>query len=276
VVHWVFDLFPDALVEGGTIPRGGLGQKILERGTRWTFDGAAANVFLGKHLLRFASLRYGPIPRSVVIPVGADGRPFREARPASRLPSDPLRILYCGNFGRMHETETVAGLLRERPVPGWTVEFRGHGHGFRALADEVAHSGSGPHVSFGESLPEPEWMGAMKKADLALVTMKRGAEGLVMPSKTYSAMVAGQAILAICPNESDLADTVRRHDAGWVVEPGDVAGLKAVVAAAAEDRESVLRKRLNAFDAGHRYYDESVLATAWCELFDSLDRTRIS
>jgi len=276
VVHWVFDLYPDVLVEGGTIREGGVGQRILERATRSTFDGAAANVFLGEHLLRFAVRRYGAIPRSVVIPVGADGSLFRAAPPAARPSTEPLRILYCGNFGRMHETETVAALLRDPPAPGWTLEFRGHGHGFRALAAAVAQSAGSPLVSFGESLPEAEWTASMKKADIALVTMKRGAEGLVMPSKTYSAMVAGQAILAICPSESDLAATVRAHDAGWVVEPGDVTGLKAVIAAASEDREGVLRKRLNSFHAGHRYYDEAVLAARWGELFDSLERTNPS
>jgi hypothetical protein len=50
-----------------------------------------------------------------------------------------------------------------------------------------------------------------------------------MPSKTYSAMMAGQAILAIAPEDSDLVDLIKAADCGWFVEPGDVAGLAAVI-----------------------------------------------
>jgi len=39
--------------------------------------------------------------------------------------------------------------------------------------------------------------------------MAPGAEQVVMPSKTYSAMMAGQAVLAIAPEESDLVDLIK-------------------------------------------------------------------
>jgi hypothetical protein len=66
----------------------------------------------------------------------------------------------------------------------------------------------------------------MRTADVALVAIARGAEDVMMPSKTYSAMVTGQAILAVCPLASDLAETALGNDCGWVVEPGDVEGLR--------------------------------------------------
>jgi glycosyltransferase involved in cell wall biosynthesis len=103
-----------------------------------------------------------------------------------------------------------------------------------------------------------------------MVTLKRGAEGLVMPSKTYSAMAAGQAVLAICPRASDLADTVLASDAGWVVEPGDTAGLRALLDRLSQRPDEVLRKRRNAFAAGHQQFDQSVLALQWADLLGSL------
>jgi len=53
--------------------------------------------------------------------------------------------------------------------------------------------------------------------------MTPGAEQVVMPSKTYSAMMVGQAILAIALVESDLVDLIKTAGCGWCVEPG---GLK--------------------------------------------------
>lgn len=271
VVHWVFDLFPDVLVLGGEISAGGLRQRYLSRITRSIFTNAAVNVFLGDRLLQHATREHGPIRNGVVIPVGADGQMFRTAMPQSRPSSDPLRILYCGNLGRMHDTQTVLDFLRQPSESGWALEFRGHGVGFRALAAATAELGRGRDVTFGVSLDDAQWAAAMVAADVALVTMRRGAEGLVMPSKTYSAMMAGQAILAVCPGNSDLADTVRRHDAGWVVEPGDVEGLRAIISEAARQPNTVLMKRRNAFRAGHRHYSQETVAALWGDLLTSID-----
>jgi colanic acid biosynthesis glycosyl transferase WcaI len=274
VVNWIFDLFPDVLVQGKTVREGGALQALLGRLTRWTFENAAGNVFLGRQLREHAELQYGQIPRSAVIPVGADGEAFRSDPPRARSKNRPLGILYCGNLGRMHDIETILELLRRRPAPPWTLEFRGHGAGFRRLAAAAAQAGTTGQVRFGASLGDAEWTDAMKGADIALVTLKPGAEGLVMPSKTYSAMVAGQAILAVCPLESELADTVRRHDAGWVVPPGDGERLAVLLDAVAARPEEVLRKRLNAFRAGHDVYDQTALMPLWTELLTSVSAAR--
>jgi glycosyltransferase involved in cell wall biosynthesis len=103
-----------------------------------------------------------------------------------------------------------------------------------------------------------------------LVTVKPGAERLVMPSKAYSALVAGQALLAICRSDSDLAELVGRHDCGWVVEPGDAEGLRSALHAIATNPEDLQRKRENAFRAGHERYDAAVIARDWTALFARL------
>jgi len=271
VVNWILDLFPDVLVESGTIAPAGVVDRGLARLVRATFASADANVFLGDRLKTYATGRHGEIPRAQVISVGADGQPFRTSVPEPRPGGQPVHILYCGNLGRMHEIDTLVEALRSPPSPGWTMEFRGHGTGYRRLHSAVAS----PALRFGPGLPDAEWTLAMQAADVALVTLKRGAEGLVMPSKTYSAMVAGQAVLAICPRASDLADTILANDAGWVVEPGDVNGLRAILSALAQRPDDVLRKRRNAFAAGHQRYDQRVLSLQWADLLASLGERQV-
>jgi glycosyltransferase involved in cell wall biosynthesis len=155
------------------------------------------------------------------------------------------------------------------------MEFRGNGAGFRELESAVAGA-TGAAVSLGGNLQGEAWHSAMRAAEVALVTLKSGAEGLVMPSKTYSAMVAGQALLAVCPASSDLADTVRKHDAGWVVEPGDTAGLLAALSQIAAQPDEVLRLRVNSFNAGHGAYDQDAIAGGWAALFDTIAAARVS
>jgi len=170
----------------------------------------------------------------------------------------------------MHEVDTLVAALRGGAVPGVRMDFRGNGAGFQTLATALRDLGLEREVQLGGNLPDAEWLEAMIGADVALVTMRRGAEGIVMPSKTYSAMAAGQAILAVCPRESDLADTVIKHDCGWVIEPGDAAGLRALLEALPSRGEEVLRKRRNAWQAARDCYDQKVLAVRWRELLDEV------
>ncbi len=331
VVHWMFDLFPDVLVLAGKLKPGSLAERWLRRWVRAMFDGAAANVFLGRRLLAYTEAQFGPIPRSVVIAVGCDAQPFAGREPQDRRPEPgnsegvtaknaestkdrgrsllsgdqgndagggadtpstelrhggdkprpttteegrkitgletrATRLLYCGNFGRMHDVDTLTHALRGGVPAGLRLDFRGNGAGFQALATAVRELGLGEGVRLGGNLPEAEWLDAMAAADVALVTMKPGAEGLVMPSKTYSAMAAGQAVLAVCPRESDLADLILAHDCGWVIEPGNAAGLRALLESLPSQADEVLRKRKNAWRAGQEVYDQRVLAERWSEV----------
>jgi hypothetical protein len=77
-----------------------------------------------------------------------------------------------------------------------------------------------------EGLSNEEWIKVMQSSEIALVTMSEGAQEVVMPSKTYSAMMAGQAILAVAPEDSDLVDLIKAADCGWWVAPGDVQGFQ--------------------------------------------------
>jgi glycosyltransferase involved in cell wall biosynthesis len=270
VVHWMFDLFPDVLILSGKVRTGSLGERWLRRWVRAMFDGAAANVFLGERLLAYAESKFGPIPRSVVIPVGCDAQPFAAFAPTARPAETPVRVLYCGNFGRMHDVDTLVQVMRGGLPDGLLLNFRGNGAGFLELVRAAGDRPSG--VSFGGNLPEAEWLAVMAEADVALVTMKPGAEGIVMPSKTYSAMAAGQAILAVCPRESDLADTVTKHDCGWVIEPGDVAGLRALLESLPQRAAEVLAKRHNSWNAARECYDQKVLAVRWREVLGEVSR----
>jgi glycosyltransferase involved in cell wall biosynthesis len=272
-IQHLYDLYPDALVQAGVLRPGSW---LAARGaalTRYTLRRCDATVFLGERLRRHAEETYGPARRAAVIPVGADGRPFRDCAPRPVGATETLRILYSGLLGHMHDFQTVAAIL-QRGWPAdvaWDFHTTGSGyHRLRRLAGDPAG------VNWGLPLLELEWRQAMKRAQVALVTIAPGAERVVMPSKTYSALVAGQAVLAICRRESDLADLVVRHDCGWVVEPGDVEGLAGLLARIARDRDLLWAKRRRAFAIGHELYDMAPVAATWVRLFADLGKWNLS
>jgi glycosyltransferase involved in cell wall biosynthesis len=60
--------------------------------------------------------------------------------------------------------------------------------------------------------------------DMSLVTLRRGMEGLSVPSKIYSSLAAGLAILAVAGPSSEVADIVEENECGFRVSQGDVDG----------------------------------------------------
>jgi glycosyltransferase involved in cell wall biosynthesis len=266
----VYDLYPDTLLLNDTIRANTGVASILATITRYAFRRSAATVFLGQRLRRFAEGKYGPPRRSAVIAVGADGLPFRDSEPSTIERETPKIVLYAGNLGRMHDTATLTSLWNSYSHQKIVWQFNASGNGYSQLRKENGALLQKHNITFGDPLQETEWISTLKRCPVALVTLKPGAESLVMPSKVYSAMVAGQALLAVCAIDSDLGDLIRAHDCGWVIEPGDVGALSIALDAIGDDPESLQAKRSNSFEAGHRLYTSDALARNWALLIREL------
>jgi glycosyltransferase involved in cell wall biosynthesis len=187
-------------------------------------------------------------------------------------------VLYCGNLGNMHDTDTLFDYWRDvsttnhsstQPV---TFHFNCSGPKRAELEQVVAGLAEGIQSSIcvGDGLSQKEWIERMEESEVALVTMAPGSEQVVMPSKTYSAMMAGQALLVIAPEDSDLVDLVKSVDCGWWVKPGDVDALGAVLRELADDAALVLEKRERAFKYAHEHFGQDHIAGAWQALFEKL------
>ncbi len=270
-VFLLYDLIPDGFELAGLIRTGGILSRLLAQPTIYALRHCSATVFLGKRLMEEAQRRYGRAAYSAIIPVGADGAPFRNYPPAPPAAGQRIRILYCGNMGQAHDGETIPKLL-ERGLSWPDVDWHFHSYGsrYRSFANVLLNSCKSNSCRLEGPLAGDAWFSAMRSAHIALVTARPGAEKIVMPSKTYSALVAGQAILAVCPRQSDLADLVKETDCGWVVAPGDVQGLGRVIEEVRSNPALLQAKRERAFKLGHEQYDIAIVAKKWLALFDEI------
>ena len=267
-VFVLFDLYPDALVAAGWTKADSWLARVLARVTRAGLRRCDATVFLGERLRKHVETRYQPARLGRVIPVGADGSPFRNRPPRRVDGREPVIVLYAGMMGRMHEIETLCAALVEPLPSGVILRFQAMGPAYRDLCHRVPAG----HAEFGGPLDDLRWAEALKNAHVGLVTLAPGAEKVAMPSKAYSSLVSGQAVLAICPSDSDLADLIRQHDCGWVVTPGDVEALRKVLAEIASNRDALHGKRTRAHHAGQTLYDMHPVAGHWRQLLTDLSR----
>ena len=54
-----------------------------------------------------------------------------------------------------------------------------------------------------------------------VITVKRGLEGVVVPSKLYPTLAAGRPVLGVAPEESDVVRIIRRAGCGVAANPDD-------------------------------------------------------
>jgi len=276
VINLVYDVYPDSLVAAGKLKPHSIVARLLSALTRATLARAHATVFLGAGIQRYFAETYGGDYRNCVIPVGADCTGFSQPPDAGDPGAGatcPLEILYCGNLGMLHETETlVRGLAgmdtSTRDMVRW--RFCASGSGMRDLSQAVEAHGLSRWFTFGGPLDGEQWQATMAGAPIGLVLLKDAAVYSAVPSKVYSAMAAGQAILAVCPGHSDLATVVRDHDCGWVIYPGDTSALAETLRHIAQNPASVDKKRANAYRAARQHFCMPVVAQQWIELIKAL------
>jgi glycosyltransferase involved in cell wall biosynthesis len=93
----------------------------------------------------------------------------------------------------------------------------------------------------------------LSSGDMHVVTVKRGLEGVVVPSKLYPTLAAGRAVLGIAPEESDVARIIRRSGCGVVGNPDDPNSVAEAVRGVLHDREQLRNMALHAREIANSY-----------------------
>jgi glycosyltransferase involved in cell wall biosynthesis len=248
LVYNIRDLYPEMAVLGN-IARPSWWIRLWERLHRWALGRARRVIVLGEDT-RERIIAKGVDPARVVVvrdgsnpvqPVTANGHPvILETRCGF-----PFVVLHAGNLGFYGAWETViksAEMLDHDPV-GFV--FVGEG----ALRAQVEASANGARkVRFLPFRPAEQVPYVLAAGDVHLITIKRGLEGVVVPSKLYTTLAAGRPILALAPETSDVARVVRRTGCGVVADPDDPSALAAVVRDLASDPERLAAMGRRAFE----------------------------
>jgi colanic acid biosynthesis glycosyl transferase WcaI len=228
-VYNIRDLYPDMAV-GGDIVRPSKWVERWEKMHRGALKRAARVIVLGDDM-RDRILAKGVRPERVA--VVRDGTSFPTFVPER---SDavvqeirggfPFVVLHAGNLGFYGAWGTLldaAKILREEDAG-----FVFIGDGANRAALEAAASDS-PNVRFLPFRPAEEVPHVMMAGDLHIVTVRRGLEGVVVPSKLYSILAAGCPVLAVAAARSDAARIVVESGCGLSADPDDPAAVAAAI-----------------------------------------------
>jgi len=205
-VYNIRDLYPDMAV-GGAIVEPGLLARIWEKLHRWALRRATRVVVLGEDM-RHRILKKNVDPARLV--VIRDGVKIIPPDATAVLDAEVIRVirgnsrfvlLHAGNLGFYGAWDTLLEGARQLQTDGVSVVFVGDG-AQRQLLERAAQGMR--NVRFLPFFPSSKIPSVLAAADAHLITVKRGLEGVVVPSKMYGILAAGKPIVAVAPEECDV------------------------------------------------------------------------
>lgn len=233
VVALVQDLYPDVAVRLGVLAHGGLAHRgfaaLAGASLREATHLVALSELMAEHLRA-----YGVKPGAIeVIPNWAlaeveGAAPGRRLGTEARLEyglGDRFVVMYSGNLGAGHQFETLlaaARRLRERR----DIVFAFVGEGVRrAEVERFVRQEALDNVRLFPLAPRERLAESLGAADLHVITMRDGLEGLVVPSKLYGILAAERPAMFIGPARDSVALTIAAAGSGVSFDNGDVSGV---------------------------------------------------
>lgn len=236
-VYNIRDMYPDMAV-GGSIVRPGFFARLWERLHRWTLRRAACVIVLGDDM-RDRIIRKGADAARIV--VARDGIEIPQEVPSSDNPvareirgDSGFVALHAGNLGFYGAWDTLLAAAAMLESPAYRIIFVGEGAEKPRLSSIVRGLGS---VRFFPFRPATDIPFVLSAADVHIVTVKRGLEGVIVPSKLYPILAAGRPVLAVCTPECDVARIVLRAGCGLVADPDDPVAVASAIRQLAGDRQ---------------------------------------
>ena len=238
------DMYPDMAV-GGSIVAPGLLSRVWEKLHRWAMRRATTVIVLGEDM---RNRIVGKGVRSEQVEIIRDGTEvFTGAAPASQFDAEVIReirdgfrfvLLHAGNIGFYGAWTTLISAARELADDDVGLVFVGEG-AQRAQLEAMANGVS--NVRFLPFFPGSKIPSVLSAADAHLITVKRGLEGVVVPSKMYGILAAGKPIVAVAPRETDAVVLGDRLGFGVGVDPDRPDELARVVRQLAASPERIER-----------------------------------
>ena len=160
-----------------------------------------------------------------------EGNPFRRRHAGE----GQFLVMYSGNLGlcqRLEDVIAAADALRRRNdilfllVGGGSLE--------KQLKNQASRLGL-KNIRFLPYQPKAELGASLSAADVHLVPLDPRVASCLMPSKLYGVLASGTPLIAVAPEECELAELTLEHDIGVLAPCGQPEALAEVVERLADD-----------------------------------------
>jgi colanic acid biosynthesis glycosyl transferase WcaI len=240
-VYNIRDLYPDMAV-GGSIVQPGLMARVWEKLHCWALRRATRVIVLGEDMRR-RILAKGVDPEGIVVvrdgaEIPCDGLPAKFDEEVIRKIREGFAfvLVHAGNLGFYGAWDTLLHGAKQLANDGVGLVFVGDGAQYNRLKLAAAAI---PNVRFLPFFHNSKIPSVLAAGDAHVITVKRGLEGVVVPSKMYGILAAGKPIVALAPSECDVTALAQDKGFGVSASPDDPEAFARCVRELARDTERV-------------------------------------
>ena len=276
VVYVLMDVFPDGLIRlGKTSTRNPL-VWLWKRWHRSALKHSSRIVTIGRDMAEWVRLE---VPSAndqqlCVIPIWQDERlispkSWEENPFVSRYGlGQQFVVQFSGNMGLWNDMATIGGAVKAG-IPGVVFMFIGDGIRRKELLSSIGNN-TPENAIFLPFLSNEEYAHSVSACHCGLVSLRPEAVGMAVPSKIIGILAAGIPVLAITPDDSELAMIVRENSCGLVVSPGNVKKLIEEILFLRENEAARIQMGHNARTAFEEKYTAAKAAESYSMLLNNL------
>lgn len=251
-VYNLQDIFPDSLVSAGMAKKGGILWKIGRMIENFTYRNADKIVVISQDFKRNIMEKgvpeekieviYNWVDENAVAPVKDEDNELFEEFGVNR---NKFRVLYAGNLGNLQNIGIIIDAARTLKDNN-KIEFVIFGKG--GLEDEIKTIKTKENLDNLKILPLQPIERVSKVyglGNVCIVACKAGLGGAAMPSKTWTIMSSGRAVLANF-DEGELKEIVENNNCGVFTKADDLDGFVNAIENLSQHPEQCVDMGINA------------------------------
>ena len=276
-VTLLHDAHPQLGVWVGTFRKGSLVERIWMSLNRRKYKRTKEAIVLCSAAKKLVAETYPITLEHIhVIPNWADGEDlFPKKKEDSEIAQeqgfvDDFILLYSGNMGLYYDFETVLGAAKMLEGEPFKLVLVGGG-GKKTQIEEHIKEHNMTNVVMLPYQPFEKLNDSLNACDASLVTIAKGIEGISFPSKLYTSLAVGKAIVALSEDWSELREIVEGTECGIWSALGDSEGLANKLRVLIHDKQKTSDMGKSAREVFDEGYTRQVCAAKYAEVLKLAD-----
>lgn len=247
VIYNAQDIFPDSLVGTGLAKKDGLLWKIGRVIENFTYRNADKIIVISQDFKRNIMAKgvpeekieviYNWVDEQAVVPIPREQNPIFDEL---NLDRNKFYIVYAGNLGNAQNVEIIIDAANQlqnyNEIQFVIFGTGGMEHEYKEKVKLLQLN----NISFFPLQPYEKVSQVYSIGDACIVSCKKGLGGSAMPSKTWSIMSAGRAVIANF-DEGELKTILDENSCGIFTKAGDKEAFKNAILELYNDREKAVR-----------------------------------
>ena len=277
-IYWVMDLYPDVPVACGVMKPRSLITRSFETLSRFLLRRSDASVVLGRCMQERVLEKGIPPAKVKLIPVWADLRGI-EGTPRDASPyraawglGNTFTVMYSGNFGIGHDAQTIcAAMLALRDRDDISFVFVGSGKRKKEVQAFIQQHAL-KNAQWQDYVSREQLGLSLAAADVHLISIKEGVEGLVVPSKLFGILAAGRPSIYVGHPTAETGRVLEETGAGVCVREGETDKLVQAILHYKDNPAAAAEAGIRARASVAGRFDMRTATRQWAELIESLGK----